>query len=54
MKVDLEAAEASLAQASTELAAGNILGAKNSLANAQKLLKKIFDQLSTSGEAGLM
>lgn len=54
MTVDLDAAESALAQAAADFAAGNILDARKKLSDAQKLLKKIFDQLSTSGTDGLM
>lgn len=54
MKEDLNTAESALAQAAAELSSGNIPDARNRLAQAQKLLKKIFDQLSTSGTDGLM
>lgn len=54
MAADLDAAETALAQAAKELEAGNILGARDNLDKGQKLLKKIFDQLSTSGTDGLM
>ncbi len=54
MRTDLDAAEIALAQAAEEFAAGNILDARKKLADAQKLLKRIFDQLSTGGTDGLM
>jgi len=54
MEVDLNTAETGLTKAAKELAAGNIPDAARSLADAQKLLKKIFGQLSTGGEDGLM
>lgn len=54
MAADLDVAENELAQANTEFSAGNILSAREKLSKAQKLLKKIFDQLSTGGTDGLM
>ena len=54
MTADLDAADGAIAQAAADLAAGNILGAREKFAHAQKLLKKIFDQLSTDGTDGLM
>ncbi len=54
MAVDLKAAESALTQATADFAAGGILDARKNLSNAQKLLKKIFDQLSTGGTDGLM
>lgn len=54
MKKDLKIAENELSKASTEFSSGNILGAWKNLTKAQQLLKKIFDQLSTSGTDGLM
>jgi len=54
MVTDLDAAEIALAQAAEQFEAGNILGARDKLADGQKLLKGIFDKLSTSGTDGLM
>jgi hypothetical protein len=54
MKADLDAAEIARDQAAADFAAGNILNARKKLGNAQKLLKKVNDQLSTSGTDGLM
>lgn len=54
MKADLDAAEIARDQAAKEFAAGNILEAKKKLADAQKLIKGVNDQLSTSGTEGLM
>ncbi len=54
MKVDLAAAEVALEQAGAAYDANDYLGAKKKLALGQKLLKKIFDALSTSGTEGLM
>jgi len=54
MKTDLDAAEVALAQAAELYNAGNYLGARDKLADGQKLLKGIFDKLSTDGTEGLM
>lgn len=54
MKTDLDAAEVALEQAVTAYDAKDYLGAKKKLGEGQKLLKKIFDALSTSGTDGLM
>lgn len=54
MAADLDAADSALAQAAADFAAGNIPDARKKLADSQKLLKKIFDQLSTGGTDGLM
>ena len=54
MSADLNAAESAIAQAAADFAAGNILEARDKFSDAQKLLKKIFDQLSTDGTDGLM
>lgn len=54
MAADLDAAESAIAQAAADFAAGNILEARDKFSDAQKLLKKIFDQLSTDGTDGLM
>ncbi len=54
MAADLDAAESALAQATADFAAGNILDAREKFTDAQKLLKNIFDQLSTDGTDGLM
>lgn len=54
MNADLDAAESALAQAASDFEAGDILGARKKLAEGQKLLKKIFDQLSTGGTDNLM
>lgn len=54
MGKDLDAAESALAQASSDFSAGNIIEAGKNLAAGQRLLKKIFDQLSTAGEEKLM
>lgn len=45
MTVDLDVSESALAQASEALAGGNLLDARKRLADAQKLLAKIIDQL---------
>lgn len=54
MAADLDAADSALAQAAVDFAAGNTLDAQKNLVDAQKLLKKLFNQLSTSGTDGLM
>ncbi len=54
MVVDLNTAENARVQAAKDFAAGDILGARKNLSVAQKLLKRIFDQLSTGGTDGLM
>ena len=54
MKADLDEAESALTQASTDFTAGNISDAGKKLGDAQRLLKKIFDKLSSSGTDGLM
>ena len=54
MRTDLDAAEIALAQAAEEFEAGNFLGARDKLSDGQKLLKGIFDKLSTDGTEGLM
>lgn len=54
MTEDLDAAESTLAQAATEFESGNIMDARQKLGEAQKLLKKIFDKLSTGGTKSLM
>jgi hypothetical protein len=54
MKADLTTAESMLAEAEGDFNAGDILNAKQKLGIAQKLLKKIFDQLSSSDEEDLM
>jgi hypothetical protein len=54
MRVDLDAAQGAIVDAAGELAAGNIVNAAQKLGNAQKLLKKISDRLSTGGADGLM
>jgi hypothetical protein len=54
MRVDIDAADGAIAQAAADLAAGDILGAAQKLGNAQRLMKKIADGLSTGGTDGLM
>jgi hypothetical protein len=54
MTEDLNAAESALAQASSEFESGKIMEARQKLGEAQKLLKKIFDKLSTGGTKSLM
>jgi hypothetical protein len=54
MAANLDAAEIARDQAATEFAAGNILDARKKLGEAQKLLKKVNDGLSSSGTDGLM
>ena len=46
MAADLDAAESVIAQASADFAAGNILAARDSYTEGQKLLKKIYTQLT--------
>jgi hypothetical protein len=54
MASDLDKADQALLQAQAALAAGNIIDAGEKLSNAQGLLKKINDNLSTDGLDGLM
>ena len=54
MKTDLDAAEKAIAEASSDFSAGNVPDAGKKLAEAQGLLKRIFDKLSSSGTDGLM
>ncbi|MBN1578360.1 MAG: hypothetical protein JW913_17495 [Chitinispirillaceae bacterium] len=54
MAADLGEADSALVQAAADFSAGNIADAGKKLADAQRLLKKIFDKLSSSGTEGLM
>jgi hypothetical protein len=54
MASDLDKADKALFQAQAALAAGNIIDAGGKLSDAQGLLKKINDKLSTDGLDGLM
>jgi hypothetical protein len=54
MNADLNTSDNAIVQAATDLAADDITGAAQKLGLAQKLLKKISDQLSTGGTEGLM
>jgi hypothetical protein len=54
MSADLSAAQNAIGQAESDYSGGNIPGASQKLGNAQRLLKKISDQLSTGGADGLM
>ena len=54
MAADLDEAENAIAQAAADLSAGNIPDAGKKLGDAQRLLKKIFDKLSSSGADRLM
>lgn len=54
MKTDLNTAENGLTQAASDFASGDIIGARTKLSGAQRLLKGIFDKLSTDGTDGLM
>jgi hypothetical protein len=54
MASDIDKADQALLQAQAALAAGNIIDAGGKLSNAQGLLKKINDKLSTDGLDGLM
>ncbi len=54
MAKDVDTADSTLVRAAADFSEGNIVGAKKNLTDAQKLLKKVFDQLSTSGTDGLM
>lgn len=54
MREDLEAANTALADGESKFAAGDILGAKKNLSDAQGSLKSIFDKLSTGGNQSLM
>lgn len=54
MTADLDEAESALSQASADFAAGTIQDAGKKLADAQRLLKKIFDKLSSGDTESLM
>ncbi len=54
MSADLTAADSLLVQAAAEIAAGNYLSAKQTINKANAKIRKVIDQLSTSGTGSLM
>jgi hypothetical protein len=54
MKENLEAAGALLVEAADEIEAGNVVGGRDKVGQANKKLKKVADRLATAGGGGLM